>query len=172
MHHSDVKWPTGFLPFYKQVRDHRERILNGTVVAVDPSSGGSSLPGFSIYRAGELITSGEIKLSEKKLPIYERLQILHDRVTKLTSEVPDVFGLEMIRGQGFSSQQLIWSVGVTIAAARTPNCIEVPMHAWKAVAKVTPGYFKGDAQDAEMIGLALVLIARKFEDEIQDAQAV
>jgi hypothetical protein len=170
MKHDQVKWPSGFAPFYMKVRQHANQILTGTVIALDPSSGGTSNPGFSIWVAGELLTSGEITFGKKRLPVYDRLQILHDKVSKLTPNPPDVFALEMIRGQGgFSSHYLHWGIGATIAAARTSAVIETPMHAWKAVAKVTPGYIKGDAADAECIGHAIILLARKFTEEVETA---
>jgi hypothetical protein len=170
MHWNDVRWPQGFAPFYMKVRQHANQILAGTVIALDPSSGGTSNPGFSIWVAGELLTSGEITFGKKRLPVYERLQILYDRVSKLTPNPPDVFALEMIRGQGgFSSHFLHWAIGASVAAARTPNVIEVPMHVWKAVAKATPGYIKGDAADAECIGHALILLAQKFTEEVETA---
>lgn len=169
MHYNDVRWPNGCAPFYMKVRQHADQILTGTLIALDPASGGTSNPGFSIWVAGEMLTSGEITFGKKRLPVYDRLQILHDRVSKLTAEPPDVFALEMIRGQGFSSHYLHWAIGASIAAARTPAVIETPMHAWKAVAKVTSGYVKGDAADAECIGHALVLLARKFSEETECA---
>jgi hypothetical protein len=165
--HTQVKWPNGLVPFYKQVRSQQEKILKGTLVSIDPSSGGTSRPGFAVLRAGELITSGEIPIP--KIDIYQRLQILYEHVTKLTNEVPDVFAIEMIRGQRFAPHQLLWSVGTTIAAARTTNIIEIPLVAWKAVAKADPHYFKGDAQDAEKLGQCLVLLAQKFSEEVEQA---
>jgi hypothetical protein len=162
--HDQVTWPRGFLPFYKKVRELTEPILTGTLLAVDPASGGTSLPGFSVWKAGELLTSGTIPLGKKRLPVYERLQLLYPGICELTDGPPDVFGIEMIRGQGFSSHFLHWAIGCSVAAARTPNVIETPMHVWKAVAKVTPGYIKGDAMDAEMIGQSLVLLAQRVRE--------
>lgn len=169
MNHNDVKWPSGFLPFYRKVRELSETILQGTLLCIDPSSGGTSLPGFSVFVAGELITSGTLVLGERKMPIYERLQLLYPAIVELTSGPPDVFAIEMIRGQGFSSRYLDWAIGASMASARTANVLELPMHCWKAVAKVTPGYFKGDQQDAECIGWAMVLLAQKFKEESEVA---
>lgn len=168
MHHSEVRWPSGFLPTYKQIQASADVILTGTIICIDPSSGGSSLPGFAIAKAGEIITSGTVDLGPTKALIYERLQILHDRVSKLTPEPPDLFCLEMIRGQNFSHHYLLFSCGVTIAAARTARVLELPMHFWRPVAKITPGYIKGDAMDAECMAMALILVAQKFKEESQE----
>ncbi len=162
--HHDVKWPQGFLPFYKQVQKLTEPILNGTLLAIDPSSGGTSLPGFAVFKAGELLTSGTLELGRKKLSIYDRLQLLYPAIVQLTDGPPSVLAIEMIRGQNFSSHYLHWAIGTTIAASQAPT-IEVVQHAWKALAKVSPGYFKGDQQDAEKIGECLILLAQKFREE-------
>lgn len=167
--HNDVKWPQGFLPFYVKVREHRDKILTGTMICIDPASGGTSLPGFCICVGGEVLTSGTIDMGPRKLPIYERLQVLHDRVMKLTPTAPDVFCLEMIRGQNFSHHYLHWAIGTSIAAARTNAVVEIPMHAWRPVSKITPGYIKGDAADAECMAVAMLLLAQKFTDEAEKA---
>ncbi len=167
MRYDHVRWPQGFVPVYIKIRNLAPQILNGTLIAIDPSSAGTSLPGFAIFEAGELVTSGEIAMSRKRMPVYERLPVIYERIAKLTPEPPDVFCLEMIRSQG--GRELHWGVGTSIAAARTPNVVELPNQCWKALAKVSPGYFKGDAQDAEMIGKSVILLARKFTDELESA---
>jgi len=158
---DEVKWPAGYAEFYHSIRLHRERILTGTVIAIDPSSGGTSQPGFAIYKAGEIVTSGDLDLPSKR-PIYERLQLLHERVMKLTPEPPDVFVIEQIRGQRFSHHFLLFSIGATIAAARTPRVIEIPLNVWRALAKATPGYIKADCMDAELQGKSIIMLAQKF----------
>ena len=71
-----VTWPKGYPDLYYAIRLHQAKILGGTLVAIDPSSGGSSQPGYAVFRAGELVTSGELDIPSRK-SIYERLQILH-----------------------------------------------------------------------------------------------
>jgi hypothetical protein len=170
IHYNDVKWPNGLVPFYKEVRKHADKILTGTLIAIDPSSAGSSNPGFSIRRGGELISSGEIKLTGAKLPVLDRLELIYEAAMQLTPEAPTIFAIEMIRGAGhFSPYQLHWSIGALLAAKRRAIAIEVPLVAWKAVAKADAHYFKGDAQDAEKIGECLVLLAQRHKDSLEQA---
>jgi hypothetical protein len=166
VNYEAVRWPNGCAPFYLKVRQNAERIRTGTVLAIDPSSGGSSLPGFAVFRAGELLTSGEISFP-KKQDVYTRIQRLYDEIRKLAE--PDVLAIEEIRGANFSHQYLRWSVGVSIAAGRAPVTVEVPIVAWKAVAKADEQYFKGNAQDSEKIGEAIILLAQKFREESDHA---
>ena len=154
----EINWPRGYAEFYHDVQVHKTKILTGLVIALDPSSGGSSQPGFAIYRAGELITSGELAIPKKS--IYERLQLLHEQVSKLTPDVPDVFAIEEIRGQRFSHDYLKYAVGVSMAAARTTTILEVPINCWRALAKADPHYIKGNAVDSELIGETVIRLAR------------
>ncbi len=166
MNWTDVRWPQGLAPFYAKVRANRHKILTGTVLAIDPSSGGSSLPGFAVFRAGELLTSGEIEFP-KKQDVYTRIQRLYDEIRKLAD--PDVLAIEEIRGATFSHMYLRWAVGVSIAAGKAPVSVELPITVWKQLAKVMPGYIKGNAMDAECIGHSLILLARKFTEELESA---
>lgn len=153
-----IKWPK--VPkFYLAARPLKDKVLNGTLIACDPSSGGTSQPGFAIFQAGELLTSGELELPRKK-NVFERLQLLHAHVMKLTPDPPDVFAVEEIV-KGAAHHYLLWSVGTIVSAARTPDVIQVPIVAWKALANVTPGYFKGNAMDAELIGITLIRACRE-----------
>lgn len=157
---QEVRWPNGYAPFYRKVALHADRILSGTLLAIDPASGGTSVPGFAIFYAGELQTSGTVEFPKRKADIYQRLQYLHEKVSKLLPVPPDVFGVEEIH-KAIASNQLLWATGVSIAAAAAPATIEVPLNVWKSLAKATPGYIKGDAMDAEMIGRSLVLLAQR-----------
>lgn len=103
------------------------------------------------------MTSGEIQIPSSK-PIHERLRILYDKASALLPNSPDILVIEEIRGR-MAHHYLSWSVGVTLAAIRAPLCIELPINVWKAVAAVTPGYFKGNSQDAEIIGTTLTILA-------------
>ena len=152
-----VRWPSGYEDLIYKLRVHAAKITGGTLIALDPSSGSKgSMPGYAIFEAGLLVFSGEIKLPYQR-PVYERLQLLHKAVLALTPEPPDVFVIEEIKGQNFGSRYLNWSVGTAISAARTPTIIECPINLWKALAKVTPDYVKGDAEDAVMIGRSVIL---------------
>lgn len=152
-----VRWPRNYQDFYRSVRKHHKLILSGTVVAIDPSSGGSSAPGFAIFKQGQLSMSGELDIPSSK-PIQERLRILYDQAAALTLEPPDLLLIEEIKG-AMAHEFLKWAVGVTMAAVRAPIYLGVPINCWKAVAQVTPGYVKGNDTDAQIIGDTVMILA-------------
>lgn len=160
-----TKWPEGksLNEFYKAIARNRNRILTGTVVAIDPSSGGTSAPGFAIFRQGTLECKGSVAVN-KKLKVNERLQIIYDRLNTLLPQPPDLLVVEKIRGS-MSPPQLFFSVGVALAAVRSPIALEMASVVWRAYAG--RDYWKAkregetdDADDAEMIGLALIELAK------------
>jgi len=152
-----VKWPRNYQDFYRSVRKHHKLILSGVVVAIDPSSGGSSAPGFAIFKEGKLSACGELDIPSSR-PIQERLRILYDQAGALTPTPPDVLVIEEIKG-AMAHEFLKWSVGVTLAAVRAPLYLGVPINCWKAVAQVTPGYVKGNDTDATIIGDTVIILA-------------
>lgn len=164
MDYSEVKWPARTFAFYAQVKAAMKPILTKTVLAIDPSSGGSSQPGYAVFTKGELVACGELKIPSRK-SIQERLGIVYDQVGSILSEPPDVLALEDVSKGTMGHEYLKWSAGVTIAAARAPTMLVVPINIWRAVAKATPVYEKTNTNDAVLIGMALVMLARKFQGE-------
>ena len=152
-----ITWPKVSAEFDTFVRKHSDQILFGTLVSVDPSSGGSSQPGYAVFEVGELRTRGELKL-DRKLGVYERLQLLTDMVRQITLDPPDVFACEEIPKRA-AHHYLLWAVGATFAGARTPACLQVPIHIWKRVGQAL-GMDKSNENDAELIGRALIYRAR------------
>lgn len=160
MSEIEVKWPKNYVDFRNQMKAARKLIMNGTVVAIDPSS---KSPGFAIFHKGQLECSGVIAIP-KTQTIYERLQTLHQKINTIVPDPPDAFLIEQLRGQHFSHQFLTWSVGASIAAARTAVCLEVPLNWWKSLAKVTPEYEKSDQSDAEMIGMSVIKWCKEIKE--------
>lgn len=144
-----------------EAKKWRQLILNGTVLAVDPSSGsytktnGQSYPGYALFKAGKLVDSGIIEMDGKDTDIWERLRELYDCLHKEFPK-PDVLVVEQIRG-GFAHQYLKWSVAVIATAVRAPVVIEMNVKIWKSY--VDTSYLKTDEQDAIWIGKALLRIA-------------
>lgn len=159
---EEIKWPQGYVPLRKKIRSNRDVILNGTLLAIDPSSfGKDSVPGFTIYEGGKLLTSGTIQRPPgPQRDTYQRIQFLYERVSKLLPIPPDVLVLEEIH-KALGPVPLLWAAGVSIAAANAPVTIECPINLWKCVAKATPGYIKGDAMDSECMARAIVLLAQQ-----------
>lgn len=136
-------------------------ILEGTVLAIDPSSGSmkgkqQSYPGYAIFKEGALSESGIITMNGK-LSIDKRLTALYDQLRLEWPNPPDVLIIEKIRGRE-AHDYLKWAVGTTIAAIRAKNLIEMPVTTWRSIAGKE--HKKSDQNDAEAIGRAAVELAR------------
>ena len=128
------------------------------MLAIDPSS---KSMGWALYVASELQNSGVIEV--KSPDVNKRLQEAYDCLQTL--EIPDVLVIEEIRGAQ-SHDYLKYSVGVSMAAIRTPVAIAVPIVAWKAVCKTLPEYYKNDENDAKVIGYTTILRARDLDENV------
>lgn len=164
---NDIIWPKGYFALYHRMAMASDVILNGTILCIDPSSGGTSLPGFAIYEGGQLLTSGTVEFPKPKQDIYRRLPHLYEKVSKLLPVPADILAIEEIHPK-MSGQELQWAVGTSISAARALSTFQVPINLWKAVAKATDGYLKGDAMDAEMIGLAMILWCKEKQNDSKE----
>lgn len=146
-----IKWPNGCEDFYRFCSLNRDIILTGTVLAIDP---GTTSPGFAVFEGGKLLLKGVLKINTKR-PAFERIQELYGLVASITVTPPDVVAVEKVP-KAAAHVFLLYGVGATIAAARTPRVIDVDIPVWKALAKADPDYIKTDANDAEKIGLSLI----------------
>jgi len=157
----EVKWPKGDA-FYKSVEAHAAKIVTGTMLTVDPSSGSAnSMPGWALFRGGKLVKSGTIKIP-LTLNINGRLGYLYDQLVKLRADIGhiDVLSIELI-SKNMSHEYLFYAIGVFMAALQADVEIKCPIHCWKAVAKHYPEYEKGDESDAVMFGQTLLARARE-----------
>jgi hypothetical protein len=146
----------------KKVREYLPKILHGNVLALDPSSGGSSDPGWALFVAGELQQSGTVPL-DKKDKVEVRLRKLHTHLQQQSFLLmnPDIVCIEKIRGSR-AHAYLQWSIGSLLSATRGA-LVEMPIPVWKGYAKQCDGYAKGDEADAIIIGMSLVQVAREVE---------
>lgn len=148
-----------------EFKPHRETILTGTVLAIDPSSGAynrgkreQSHVGYALYRAGVLIDSGIVEMDGRALPdIWDRLRDLHDCLST-QFETPDVLVMEKIRGS-FAHEYLKFSIPVIALAVRAPIVLEVNISTWKKYAGSE--HQKSDEADAIAIGAALIKIVQE-----------
>lgn len=156
MSDKPVPWPQKYDKFYRQVQAARGLILEGSMLAIDPSS---RTMGYAFYDSAVLVTSGTLS-APAKMATNDRLIMLHDRIQELVPSPPDVMAIEEIRGK-MAPYQLHWSVGGTITAVRPPVLIEVPINVWKPVSRLTDWYFKDDEIDARMIGHSLIRLVKE-----------
>jgi hypothetical protein len=135
-----------------QVEKHRDIILNGRIMGIDP---GSQSMGYAVAQSGKIEECGVFEMN-KKAPIAERLQ---DIVTTLRKEGKyDLLVVEMIRGK-MAHVFLKFSVGAVMGGVQAPICIEMPINAWKAAAG--PDHQKSDENDAYAILHALIELAKE-----------
>lgn len=143
------------------------KILNGTVLAIDPSSGSKeSMPGYAIFRNGEFVDSGVIRLQWKQA-LAGRLFDLREALQK-DFECPDVLVVENIppfiggkQGGGhYNASNSILSlhkaVGVTVSCFDCP-LVQVAPISWRK--RIPENYKKTDECDAIMMALTVLKIA-------------
>lgn len=140
-----------------QIERHREEILKGTLLAVDPSTGsGSSLPGFAWFEAGELKESGVIQVTigaAKNKRLFEIRRTLQEEFP-----IPDVLVIEHISSVPWGNMRrntealagLQRGVGAILSAFNVDAVIEVMPSLWKKT--VDEHYTKSDEMDAIYIG--------------------
>lgn len=156
------------LPKYKlAIQDCTDVILNGTLLAIDPSTGSkSSMPGFAVFIKGELVESGTIEVDLAGNRAQKLYQINH--ILRTDFKAPDVVAVENIsyfvgKMSPASVVSLQRAVGAIVAAWPVKCLVEVPSNAWQK--HQFAGYFKSDANDSICIGLTCINIAKEFLNE-------
>lgn len=151
----------------EDVAKYAELIASGEMLCIDPSSGSSgSLPGYALFRAGQLVDAGTISIPRGGRAIHSRLWLLRNAL-ETEFKKPDILCVELIApviptGKGTflhkSAAALIKSVGAILSCWDVPVIEPSPM-SWHAVAP--KDYVKSDAKDAQMLGwCALITLAR------------
>ena len=156
----------------------RKQILDGHLLAIDPTSGSvdrttgkPSEAGWATFRSAVLLSSGVITIPENK----RKEARYRDILTILQEDFPDqydVLALEDIplarrRGNFNTSQTLIQVCGVYIAGT-TGDLVEIASHTWQAVARRIGGWEKGDESDAQYIGLAAIAFASGYSQTLSE----
>lgn len=160
---------------YKQIKGCWQQVLEGTFLAIDPSSGSSSsMPGYAVFLNGNLVESGIISVS----PAAKKNTRLFGITDSLRTEFdhPDVIAIENIppmtfKGGGMSGWSLVAlqrSIGAIISVF---DCeyIEVAPIAWKSYR--FEGYEKNDQNDAICIGLCVIAAARQIQKDLIKGEA-
>lgn len=138
--------------FQATLRPYRTSILTDSILAIDPAS--ISL-GWAWFQHGILIISGEYTVPRTMSP-HKRLPMLMDQLTDWTKT--DVMVIEKMFRYNAS---LVWSVGATIVTIRPDIMIEMPVRVWQAFRD--DDYEKSDQADAELIGKALIYLAKDLK---------
>ncbi len=136
----------------REIRSHSDLILNGTLLAIDPSSGSvGSQPGYAIYERGKLTESGTIDLNPK-YNLATRLVLLGNQIREISADI-DVMAIEQV----WKNNSLLKSCGAIISNFYGVKTIEVPAINW---CKAKDGdYVKTDECDAIYIGKYVMEVA-------------
>lgn len=145
--------------FRQALKQHSKAVLNGSMLCVDPASGGSSQPGWAYYLGGELQESGVLQLCSGT--IQDRLVDLSHKLgySQFKWHAPELLVVEELRGR-MVHRYLHWSVGVIVSQLDPEALLEIPVAVWKESAKANPDYEKSDEADARAFGEACVTYCR------------
>ena len=162
---------------YTEVIEASYHIINGVIVAIDPSVGSnSSMPGYAVYDAGKLVESGVFNIAPSgTLP--ERLTKLNYFMRKLLDMYkPSVLIYEEIPPQRYGGgnanahASLLKSVGVILSISGPMHYVGFTPMSWKKMARST--YIKGDKEDAEEIGyIAYTQAIRLSEEKVKKTKS-
>lgn len=154
------------------IAQYEVQLRTGTLLAIDPSSGSAgSLPGYALFKQGQLVDAGVIGIPRGTRQIANRLWQLREALST-EFQKPDILAVEWIapviptaKGTYLhkSAAALIKSVGAILSTWDVP-VIEPSPAAWHSM--VPKDYQKTDVKDAVAVGwCALVTLARVLGQE-------
>lgn len=154
------------------IKKYTTELLEGRVLAVDPASGSSSMPGWAYYTGGILMESGVIQV-KPHLPLNRRLFLIAQVLAKELPK-PDVFVIEDIRRirgvfGGSSVDVLMKSIGAIMSAVDCERFLEISPLVWKKY--VTAEYEKSDENDAIWIGKVAIAFAQTYRNKLTNKDA-
>ena len=139
-------------------------IMEGTLLAIDPSCGSeSSMPGYALYRGAELIKSGTLDIKKISRDVAYRLQDLSSMLGEFKDI--DVLVVEHIPARRYGGggatghASLLNAEGVCLASTKAARILRVRPQTWHSMKP--DHWIKGDAADAEAIGHCVITIARE-----------
>lgn len=153
---------------YKAIIPYVERILDGYILSVDPSTGSaSSMPGYAIFKKGKLTESGIIEVDSRMARQKKLYEI--SRTFREEFEKPDLLIVEYIPNVSYSGgmnnvavMALQKAIGAIIASFDT-EMLEIPASAWRHYKP--PEYKKTDEFDGITMGLCAIAIAKQIKKQ-------
>lgn len=154
---------------YADIEQNVKGLIEGQVVCLDPSIGSSSsMPGWAVYRAGELIASGILEISPKD-SIPDRLRMLYNHMRRLYDQYPpDVLVYEDVPaqrqggGNAVAHASLLKASGVILCVPGPTGHVGLMPVSWKAEARES--YRKSDVNDAIELGYVAIQVAIRIRD--------
>ena len=151
----------------------KKAALKGTMLVIDPSSGGTSKKGedseagWAYFCEGRLDSSGTIGYPREKV-VFKRLRNVSEH-WRSQENTYDLFVIEDIRGYR-AQQSLIQACGVYITSIDFEEFFQLNVQTWKSIAKQWGGYVKSDENDAIYMGYATVAIALGYHSKLKAAE--
>ena len=152
---------------------YKTKILEGSMLVIDPSSGGTSRKGeqsnagWAEFKNGKLKASGIIELDHGKYK-EDRLRAISDCLRSEFKANYDLMVIENIEGYG-AAKTLIQACGAFICSTNG-RLIEMNVKTWQAIANRLGGWVKGDEADAIYIGWACVAFALGYNQKESEEQ--
>jgi hypothetical protein len=163
---------------------HRDKIMNGTLLAIDPSCvSSSSVPGYAIYRNGNFVEGGVLNI-KYHADLYVRLSRIRTVLQQEFKDV-DVVVIEkppivplyskmqaVSKGKIWMNMKSINSLTQAIGAFKCSfpehiPVIDVAAGVWTHTAKVNHfKEIKADDTDAIAIGMAAITILKEILREV------
>lgn len=148
------------------MKRHKTKLLEGRVLAIDPSSGAldrksgtSSNAGWAVFEAGQFHSSGIIQIDG--IAPKERLESLAQTLNNEFDEEFDILVIEDIWGY-MAAKSLVHAVGLFAGLVRADAMVEINVQTWKSIATRLGGWHKDDATDATYIGIGAMVTAMGF----------
>ena len=148
------------LKIAQQILKHKNSILYGTVLAIDP---GSHSMGYTLQVGGQIIDTGSLP-ANKSDGIALRLDTVSDQLLDVLKEhrPVDVLLIELVR-TSTGHHYLTWSAGNAVRDSVSPVVIEIPEKLWSKAKDV--GWFKCDALDSRYILEVANILCREDDSE-------
>jgi len=153
---------------YTHCKRHKELIQGGHMLCIDPSCGSTgSMPGYAIYKEGELKDSGIIEIPDVHRDLPYRLQDLLSTL-QVSFQKPDLLVIEDIasrrfgRGGQSGHASLLRSTGTIMSAYPDTKVLAIRPQSWR---KMLPeGWVKGDEWDAIALGHRALEVCRRIDE--------
>jgi hypothetical protein len=160
---------------YGDIESNLQGLIHGLVVSIDPSIGStSSMPGWAVYRRGELINA-DIFVINPAHSVPDRLRTLHNHVRRLYKKYnPDVLVYEDIPaqrqggGNANAHSSLLKALGVILSVPGPDGYVGLMPVSWKGEARDT--YTKSDVNDAIEMGYVAITVAKRIQAAATDAE--
>jgi len=163
-------------------KQYKKYILEGSFLAIDPSSGKTSAAGWALFKGGILMEAGIIEVcsvSAKQHRLKALLKKLQERF-----DLVDLLVIENIEGR-MAPKVLIQACGVFIAGIESKVYFEMNIRTWQSIAEKLGGWKKtnkagkvrgdpdgneGDEYDAMYIGWAAIALALGYDTRQKAAE--